>query len=163
MVKILNCYLQIQIDSLCYSIKTKDFYSDVRNNVFFDFSDYPTNHPNFNNDNKKVVGKFKDETNGIPIVEFVGLRPKMYSILLEDNTEKHTAKGIPHRISQKHLEYKNVLFSGSSTSVNFNSIASKNHQVKSVNINKINLSAFDDKRKLADDGITSYPYGYYNN
>ena len=32
------------------------------------------------NDNKKEIGKFKDETDSIPIREFVGLRPKLYSI-----------------------------------------------------------------------------------
>ena len=28
-------------------------------------------------ENKKVVGMFKDETQGVPICEFVGLRSKM--------------------------------------------------------------------------------------
>ena len=31
----------------------------------FDFSDYPKDHPNYGELNKKVVGKFKDETKGL--------------------------------------------------------------------------------------------------
>ena len=33
---------------------------------------------------KKVIGKFKDETAGKPIIEFVGLKSKMYSYKKED-------------------------------------------------------------------------------
>ena len=29
---------------------------------------------------KKVIGKFKDETEGVPIREFIGLRSEMYSL-----------------------------------------------------------------------------------
>ena len=34
--------------------------------------------------NKKVIGKFQDEAAGVPIVEFVSLRSKMYSYV-KDN------------------------------------------------------------------------------
>ena len=37
---------------------------------------------------------------------------------------------------------------------------SENHVVYAENINKIALSSNDDKRIVALDGITSYPYGY---
>ena len=48
--------------------------------------------------NKKVImiGKMKDETASVPIVEFVGLRSKMYSIKSEAFESKR-AKGINHR------------------------------------------------------------------
>ena len=36
----------------------------------------------------------KDETDGVPIIEFVGLRSKMYSLLLDNGKEKKTGKGI---------------------------------------------------------------------
>ena len=35
-----------------------------------------------------VVGKMKDETTGLPIKEFVGLKPKMYSLLVDDCSEQ---------------------------------------------------------------------------
>jgi len=54
----------------------------------FDFSDYPVDHPVRQTlgeekikANKKTPGLFKDECNGAMIAEFIGLRPKMYSIL----------------------------------------------------------------------------------
>jgi len=56
-------------------------YSDMKGNLAeYDTSDYPTDHPLHNTTNAKVIGKFKDETNSVPPVEFVGLRSKMYSL-----------------------------------------------------------------------------------
>ena len=43
---------------------------------------------------KKVIGKFKDETAGIPVVEFIGLRSKMYSYIKDNMNGGKTAKGI---------------------------------------------------------------------
>ena len=40
----------------------------------YDFSDYPRDHPNYNPTNKKVVGKFKDESMSKPMTGFVALR-----------------------------------------------------------------------------------------
>ena len=52
-------------DSLCDWIKTKDLYKDIEKDYdMFDFSDYPKMNPLFNEKNKKVIGKMKDETNG---------------------------------------------------------------------------------------------------
>ena len=36
----------------------------------------------------------KDETDGIAIEEFIGLKPKMYSYLVDDNSEHKKAKGV---------------------------------------------------------------------
>ena len=44
----------------------------------FDFSNYSTTSKHYNNSNKLVIGKMKDETAGVVIKEFVGLKPKMY-------------------------------------------------------------------------------------
>ena len=48
----------------------------------------------FDSTNKKVIGKFKDEAAGMPIVEFIGLRSKMYSYVKENGKNEKTAKGI---------------------------------------------------------------------
>ena len=63
-----------QTDSLTYEIETKDAYKDFfKDTNKFDNSDYPENSPYFNITNKKVIGKFKDEAAGVPVVEFIGL------------------------------------------------------------------------------------------
>ena len=46
----------------------------------FDFSNYSKDSKFFNETNKKVIGKMKDEFDGVIIIEFVGLKSKMYSI-----------------------------------------------------------------------------------
>jgi hypothetical protein len=51
-----------------------------------------TDYRSRDNMNKKVVNKFKDETNGVPIIEFIGLRSKMYSIILDDGKEANPTR-----------------------------------------------------------------------
>ena len=73
-------------DSLLYSVKCADFYKELSKKPqavldCFDFSNYPTSHFLFNNQNKRKVLKFKDEFAGEFITDFVCLKPKLYSIL----------------------------------------------------------------------------------
>ena len=66
-------------DSLCYQVNTEDFYHDIQPDLdLFDTADYPSYHTLHSTVNKEVIDKFKDETAGHPIREFVGLHPKMY-------------------------------------------------------------------------------------
>ena len=82
-------------DSLVYYIKIKDVCEDMlQDQDAYDTSEYPTSHKLFSVKNKRVLGKIKEEYKGNLIKEFVGLRPKMYSILEADEHEKKTAKGI---------------------------------------------------------------------
>ena len=46
----------------------------------FDFTNYSKDSKFYDNSNKKVIGKIKDEMGGIIIDEFIGLKSKMYSI-----------------------------------------------------------------------------------
>ncbi|CAB3978273.1 Gastrula zinc finger [Paramuricea clavata] len=85
-------------DSLMYEIKTDDVYEDFRRigeeQDCWDNSDYPKDSPYYSAHNKKVIGKFKDEAEGVPVVEFVGLRSKMYSYVKESGGGGMTAKGV---------------------------------------------------------------------
>ena len=91
-------------DSLCYEVKTEDIYQDMLQDAnLFDTSEYDRDHPLYSTANKKVLGKMKDETHGIPIQEFVGLRPKMY-IFDYVHWEQHTNR---KEDSQRNQEVRN--------------------------------------------------------
>ena len=153
-------------DSLTYEIEAKDVYSDFFKDIDkFDNSDYHEYSPFFDKKNKKVIGKFKDEAAGVPIIEFVGLRSKMYSYTKDDQKCGKTAKGIKKNIIKKditHGNYKNTLFNAEQMSHKMKTIRSENHQLGSYEINKVSLSCFDDKRYIHEDGIKSYAYGHKN-
>ena len=88
-------------DSLMYEIETKDLYKDIRDDLVqrFDTSNYSDNHPLLQNrrgeipSNKNVPGMFKDEAGGKIIIEFVGLRSKLYSYKINNGNIKK-CKGV---------------------------------------------------------------------
>ena len=59
--------------------------------------------------------------------------------------------------------YKKCLFSNGKVLRSQQRFKSENNSVYTENINKITLSCDDDKRIVAVDGISSYPYGYVLN
>ena len=64
-------------DSLIYEIKTKDVYEDFsKDKEILDFSNYLAKSNYYNDSNKLVLVKKKDETAGVAIEKFVGLKPK---------------------------------------------------------------------------------------
>ena len=66
-------------DSLVYEIKNGNVYNQCfKDKHLFDFSGYPKDSVYYCDLNKKVLGKMKDELNGVRIVEFVGLKSKMH-------------------------------------------------------------------------------------
>ena len=152
-------------DSLCYNIKTRDVYDDWSQDLaLFDTSDYPKSHKLYRLENKKILGKMKDEMNGKIILEFVGLRPKMYSIKLE-NSEKKTAKGVSKSTIKKKLKhdmYKKCLFEKRKISAKMHYIRSDCHNIYSVEVNKIALSPFDDKRYVLPNGTDTLALGHYH-
>ena len=68
-----------ETDSLTYEIEAEDVYQDFwHDKDKFDHSNYSEKSPFYDVTNKKVVEKFKDDTCGVPILEFISLRSKMY-------------------------------------------------------------------------------------
>lgn len=157
-------------DSLMYEIQTEDVYADLRimdDGESFDFSNYPENHPNHSVAYKKVPGLLKDETAGIPVSKFIGLRSKMYCYTTEDSEgiEKvnKAAKGVPGSVIRQNLNFarfKQVLEEDEKQSDTFRCIRSEKHAVYTKEISKSTLCSFDDKRYLLDN-INSLPYGHY--
>ena len=77
----------------------------------FDFSNCSTKSKYYNSSNKLVVSKMKGETASAVIEEFVGLKSKMYSHWVDENSEHEKVKRVIRNIVAKiiHNEYNNVL------------------------------------------------------
>ena len=98
-------------DSLFNEIKTEDAYEDFSSDKeMLDFSNYSTKSKYCDDSNKLVIGKMKEKTRGVVIKEFVGLKPKMYSFLVDNNQHKK-AKGVNRNVvaTISHNEYKDAL------------------------------------------------------
>ena len=151
-------YYDTDTNSLVMNIKAKDFYKDIAQDVEerFDTSNYGVDRPLSKGKNKKVIGLMKDELGGGIITEFAALRPKTYSYMTDEFIEMKKAKGTKKCVIKKMLkfeDYEPMLKSQQR-------FKSENPEVYPENINKIALSSNDDKRIVASDRITSYPYGY---
>ena len=154
-------------DSLAYEIKTEDFYKDINPDVerLFDTSNYPEAHESGIKvgANKKVPGMFKDEAEGKQILEFVGLRAKLYSYRMKEFEEKK-CKGVKKAVVRKSInfeDYKKCLLDGQEIHRTMNIIRSHQHEVYSERINKVALSREDDKRIILKDGIHTLAHGHY--
>ena len=159
------CYMDM--DSFTIYIKTKDFLKDIADDAEkrFDTSNYETalNRPLPTGKNKKVIGLMKDELGGKIMIEFVALRPKTYSYLMDDDSEAKKAKGTKKCIIKrmiKFLDYKDCLMNNKVVLKSQQRFKSERHNVYTEEVNKIALSSSDDKRLQTYDRITTYPYGY---
>ena len=159
-VKKFDCSLCFtDTDSLVYGIKgVDDIYEKVHEDKeLFDFSDYLKESKFYDDSNKKVIGKMKDEMGGKVVSEFVGLKSKMYSLVTIDDGEKVRAKGVNKNL--RHDEFY-VLFDKKVIRHNMKRIQAKKHRLGAYDVCKVFLSCFDDKRYVLDDGVTSLAYGH---
>ena len=177
-------------DSLAYLIETDDIYKDmIEERDRYDFSDYPDNHPCFSNlpmreiqqikqQNKKVLGKFKDELNGFSINEWVGVRAKVYSFTIHRDQENDfleykkikgdictkKLKGVKRSIVKNkitHEHYKQCVLENKSKSATFISFRSFQHQLYTIKQTKTALVNFDDKRFMLPGGVETLAHGHY--
>ena len=155
-------------DSFLYEIETEDFYKDISGDVRdrFDTSDYKEDHPSGipTGINKKVLGMFKDEAAGKIIKEFVGLRAKLYSYIMEEGEENKKCKGVKKQVVEEnitHEDYKTCLITGKEILRKQNILRSYDHEVYTEEVNKIALSAADDKRYLLKDSFDTLAWGHH--
>ena len=118
--------------------------------------------------NKKAIGLMKSEFGGKIMIEFVALRPKSYSYLMDDgNTDSgthaiKTAKGTKKCAIKRILkfnDYKNCLMNNKVILKSQQRFKSELHDLHTEEVNKIALRSNDDKRLQTYDRITTYPYG----
>ena len=103
-------------DSFLYRLKTSNVHADmIKNHDLYDFSNFPNDHSCFRGmslseveelktKNKKKLGKIKDELAGESMLEFVGLRSKMYCFR-SGNSAVKKLKGIPSLIVKIELTF----------------------------------------------------------
>ncbi len=105
----------------------------------------------------------KDETGGVPIRDVVALKSKLYSFMTDKS--KITAKGVKKSFVTHHVThelFRQTLENKTVTRAKFRAICSKQHSLHTVEIDKVCLSAYDDKRYILDDGINTFAYGQYS-
>ena len=143
--------------------KSEDVYEDFSNDKeMFDFNNYSAKLKYYDDSNKLVVGKMKDEIVGVAIKEFIGIKPKMYSILEGDNSEHKKAKGVNKNVvaTISHNEYKDVLPNNKCLKHLMNRIQSKSHRIGTYEINKISLSNLHDKINILNNRYNRLALGY---
>ena len=112
---------------------------------------------------------FKDELKSLPMKEYTGLNPKVYSFTNvshkdfeegQDNFKK--LKGISKVVVKKeitHGDYNKVLESGESIKRDVIGFRSFEHQIYTVKTNKTALTAYYDNFCMTDNN-TCIPFGY---
>ena len=121
-------------------------------------------------EHNKEVGYFKLEADPLTIQEFVGLRPKVYSMREMDNPEPHMrSKGTPREsmeLYMRHENYLRCLFHNNLPEnvrqyVDVNKIQSKDHHLYSIKTSKVSISCNDSKRFIMQDNVHTLAYGHY--
>ena len=144
-------------DSLTSEIKSEDVYKDFYKwKDLFDFSNYSKDSTFYDDTNKTVIGKMKDEYGGAIIDQFIGLKSKMNSIKKINGSESSTTKGV--NIATDFNEFKDVLLNKKVIRHKMKRMQAKKHKIGTYEIDKISLSCFDDKRYVLDDGVDTLAY-----
>ena len=160
-----NEILYSDTDSMVINIYREDFYSDLEKiKDYLDTSNYPKDHPLYSVDNKKVIGKFKDELNGKIMTKFIGIRSKVYCFeYLDDSVVKFKclAKGV-NKTTKKEFtfeDYDKCLSEKKVTHKAMFNLVHKKHKIYLNELIKIGISPYNDKRYICKDGNDNLPYG----
>ena len=144
-------------DSLTHEIKSENVYEEFfKWKDLFGFGNYSKDSKFFDETNKNVIGRMKDEFGGAIVITFVVLKSKMHSMKKIDGKECNAAKGVS--ITTEFDKFKDVLFNEKIIRLKMKRIQCKKHKLGIYEIDKISLSCFDDKRYLLDDGIRTLAY-----
>ncbi|KAJ8910540.1 hypothetical protein NQ315_011053 [Exocentrus adspersus] len=156
--------LYTDTDSLIYQLNVPDIYEHIKEESHrFDTSDYEPNNPyGIEQKNKKVPGLMKEENNGQIMLEFVGLRAKMYAYKVHNDKIVKRSKGSTLASVKKISfdDYKRTLFDHEIIYKPQHLIRSKKHYVFTIRQNKMILNPFDDKRVLNSKSTDTKPWGY---
>ena len=123
----------------------------MRNNInFFGTSDYLSeNEFDMPLKIKKIVGLMKDDCNGKIVIEFVGLRSKMYSLRINGKDYIKKAEGVKMRVVRKAIEFDDYVACLYDDVTHHRAqclFRSHHHQIQTVKQTKLTLRPFSDKR-----------------
>ncbi|XP_025267369.1 uncharacterized protein LOC112638942 [Camponotus floridanus] len=138
--------LYTDTDSFIYSIECEDAYERMKRDIVrFDTSDYAIDNPyGVPRANKKVLGLMKDENNGALMLEFVGLRAKMYALRVEGRGDTKKSKGVRSSVVARTLtfdDYERCLRREIEMTREQSCLRSKLHEVYTVRESKVALSS----------------------
>ena len=144
-------------------------YKDMaQNQTLYDTSHYPQDHPLYSSANKKVLRKLKDECAGRAIAEYVGLRPKMYSILEAGGKNTKKTKGVKKGCKKECREEAHqtrAVQRGPLQKANLSpwhgrlAVRAPAH-LRATSERGLSLSRFDSKRWIAKLGVDTLAYGH---
>jgi len=93
----------------------------------------------------------------------VGLRAKLYSCKISGEEDHKKCKGVAKAVRKSitHDDYNKCLFTRKEQLRKMNAIWSHLHEVYTEEVNKVALSADDDKRVILADGISTLSCGHW--
>ena len=95
----------------------------------------------------------------------LGLMNLGLGLVVLSSVEHKRCKGVRKNVVKKHIthdDYKNCLLNREEQMRKMNVIRSHLHNVYTEEVNKVALSAEDDKRVIMEDGIHTLAYGHYS-
>ena len=159
------CYTDT--DSFIIDMITEDFYKDIANDVekWFDTSNYEKNDDRLLpiGKYKKLIGLFKDQLARKIMKLFVGVRPKTWTYLMDDDREHKKGKGTKKCIIRKDLmvkNYEDCLFNNKIILKSQQVFRSDHHNVYPAEINNTAVSSNMIRDSIETfDRNTTYPHG----
>ena len=156
-------------DSFLFQVQCRDLVQKLKEmEHLFDFSKYDKDHELFDDSRANHLFYFKDELKGkAAITEFIGLRPKCYSMTVKNlktngTDVKKICKGLKKTSIKNHLtfdDYKECLTEAALIYKPLVNIKSKNHRISTTYQRKIALSAMDTKRHVLSCGKCTLALG----
>ena len=123
----------------------------VRIKKLLDFSNYSNKSKCYCASNALVVRKMNDEIGKIAIEKLLGLKLKMYSILVNSSSEYKKAKDVDNfLLNKKCLRHS------------MNRYQSINHRIRTYEINKISLFCFDEELYILNYGTNKLDLSAYS-
>ena len=152
----------VQYEAPCYNMAI----SAIR--PLLDLSNFPKEHPLYDNSHANALFLLKDEMRGRGIKCVYSLRSKTYAIACHDE-EKSAAKIVCKGISRKifgtselnYAHFERCAETGIPHTATMTNFRAQNHVIRTLKLEKCALSLIDMKRYLLNCSVHTYAFGDY--